>query len=169
MLFYLGLGTPVNAAKVGGRPQTAQTGADQKENETTMSAKVITKRVVFALAASIMLSGLTAGCRYRSAARSTACKQRGIAFSSQVEGLRRAALEKLTIGATKEDVVRFFAENKFPITFTQSGATGTIYTTGCSPQGCGTDQALIGLRVDLDEAGKVKAKPVVVGMYTDCV
>jgi len=81
-----------------------------------MSENGVTKRVVFALAASVMLSGLTAGCRYRSAARSTACKQRGIAFSSQVEGLRRAALEKLTIGATKEDVVRFFAENKFPIT-----------------------------------------------------
>src|SRR5690242_493797 len=80
---------------------------------TTMSENGVTKRVVFALVASVMLSGLTAGCRYRSAARSTACKQRGIAFSSQVDGLRRAALEKLTIGATKEDVVRFFAENKF--------------------------------------------------------
>jgi hypothetical protein len=93
----------------------------------------------------------------------------GVAFSSQVEALRRTALEKLTVGAKKEDVVRFFAENNFPITFTQSGATGTIYTSGCSPKGCGTDQALIGLRVDLDEAGNVKAPPVVVGMYTDCV
>ena len=170
MLFYLGLRPWVNAAN--GRraePQIAQKGADQKENETTMSTKVVAKRVVFAAVASVILCGSIAGCRYRSAARSTACKQRGIAFSSQVDGLRRAALEKLTIGAGKEDVVRFFAENNFPITFTQSGATGTIYTTGCSPQGCGTDQALIGLRVDLDEAGKVKAKPVVVGMYTDCV
>jgi len=101
--------------------------------------------------------------------RSAQCIQRGIALNSQVEALQRAALEKLAIGAAKQDVVHFFAENNFPITFTRNGATGTIYTSGCSPKGCGTDQALIGLRVDLDAAGKVKAPPVVVSMYTDCL
>ena len=134
-----------------------------------MSAMLSRKTVVFGMVAGFVLCGSMAGCRFMSNARSTACKQRGIAFNAQVEALRRAAHEKLTIGASKEDVVRFFAENNFPITFTRSGATGTIYTTGCSPKGCGTNQALIGLRVDLDEAGSVKAAPVVVGMYTDCV
>ncbi len=86
-----------------------------------------------------------------------------------MKSLEQAALEQLKIGARKEDVVRFFAENKFPITFDHSSATGTIYTLGCSPNGCGTDEALIGLRVDLDESGNVKSKPVVVGMYTNCL
>jgi hypothetical protein len=124
-----------------------------------------TKRAVFAGIAIAMLCGLMTGCRYRS----TACKQRGIAFNAQVDALERDAIDKLKIGTKKEDVIRFFAENKFPISFDRSFVTGTIYTLGCSPNGCGTDQALIGLSVDLDEAGNVKSKPVVVGGYADCL
>jgi hypothetical protein len=124
-----------------------------------------TKRAVLAAVAVAMLCGLMAGCRYRS----TACKQRGAAYQARVKGLERAAIDQLKIGTKKEDVVRFFAENKFPISFDRSSATGTIYTLGCSPNGCGTDEALIGLRVDLDEAGSVKSKPVVVGIYTNCL
>jgi hypothetical protein len=124
-----------------------------------------TKRAVFAGIAVVMICGLMTGCRYRSAA----CKQRGVAYQTRVTSLERAALEQLKIGTKKEDVVRFFAENKFPITFDRSSATGTVYTLGCSPNGCGTDEALIGLRVDLDEAGSVKSKPVVVGIYTNCL
>jgi hypothetical protein len=130
-----------------------------------------TTKAAFASTAVFIVCGSMVGClsilehRHRSAQ----CIQRGIALNSQVETLQRVALEKLTIGAEKEDVVHFFAENNFPITFTRNGATGTIYTSGCSPKGCGTDQALIGLRVDLDDAGKVKAPPVVVSIYTDCL
>jgi hypothetical protein len=123
------------------------------------------KRAVFAGMAVTLLCGLMTGCRYRS----TACKQRGAAYQVRVKSLEQAALEHLKIGTKKEDVVRFVAENKFPLSFDKSGATGTIYTTGCSPFGCGTDEALIGIRVDLDEAGNVKSKPVVVGMYTNCL
>ncbi|MGB8132245.1 MAG: hypothetical protein WCG81_20835 [Candidatus Angelobacter sp.] len=124
-----------------------------------------TKRAAFAAMAVTLLCGLMTGCRYRSAA----CKQRGVAFNAQVNALERDAIDKLKIGTKKEDVIRFFAENKFPITFDRSFATGTIFTLGCSPNGCGTDQAVIGLSVDLDEAGSVKAKPVVVGGYADCL
>jgi hypothetical protein len=46
---------------------------------------------------------------------------------------------------------------------------GTLYTSGCGPLGCGTDSALIGVRVKLDSAGAVAEKPTVVGMYTDCL
>jgi hypothetical protein len=123
------------------------------------------KRVVFAGIAVVLLCGLMTGCRYRS----EACKQRGAAYQARVKSLERAALEQLKIGTKKEDVVRFFAENKFPITFDRSSATGMIYTLGCSPIGCGTDEALLGLDVGLDEAGNVKSKPVVVGFYTNCL
>jgi hypothetical protein len=123
------------------------------------------KRAVFTVIVVALLCALMTGCRYRS----TACKQRGVAYNARVESLERAALEQLKIGTKKENVVRFFAENKFPLSFDKSGATGTIYTTGCSPFGCGTDEALIGIRVDLDEAGNVKSKPVVVGFYTNCL
>jgi hypothetical protein len=131
----------------------------------TMIAVNGAKRAFFAGMAVTLLCGLMTGCRYRS----TACKQRGVAYQARVKSLERAALGQLKIGTKKEDVIRFFAENKFPITFDRSSATGTIYTLGCSPNGCGTDEALIGLRVDLDEAGNVKSKPVVVGIYTNCL
>jgi len=130
-----------------------------------MSVMLRSKRAVFVCIAAVILCGVMTGCRYRSAA----CKQRGVAYQARVESLEQAALEQLKIGTKKEDVIRFFAENKFPLSFDKSGATGTIYTTGCSPFGCGTDEALIGISVDLDEAGNVKSKPVVVGFYTNCL
>ncbi|MBZ5491200.1 MAG: hypothetical protein LAO76_09745 [Acidobacteriia bacterium] len=130
-----------------------------------MSGMNGTKRAVLTSISVLIVCWLITGCRYRS----TVCKQRGVAYQARVKSLERAALEQLKIGTKKEDVVRFFAENKFPITFDRSSATGTIYTTGCSPTGCGTDEALIGLRVNLDKAGNVKSKPVVVGIYTNCL
>jgi hypothetical protein len=49
-------------------------------------------------------------------------------------------------------------------------ATGQIYTTGCAPAfACGSDRALLGLRVEVDPQGTVKSKPQVVPMYTDCI
>jgi hypothetical protein len=130
-----------------------------------MSAMLAKKKAVFAGVAAFMPCGLMTGCRYRSAA----CKQRGVAFDAKVDALKRVAFSQLKIGTKKEDVVRFFAGNNFPISFDKFGASGTIHTQGCSPFGCGTDEALIGLGVELDEAGNVKSKPVVVGMYTNCL
>jgi hypothetical protein len=166
MLFYLGLWAWVN----GGRP--AELAADcadgaqiRKKAGSTMIAMRRRKKAVFTAIVVALVCVLMTGCRYRS----TACKQRGAAYQVRVESLEQAALEQLKIGTKKEDVVRFFAENKFPLSFGKSGATGTIYTTGCSPFGCGTDEAVIDLSIELDEAGNVKSKPVVVGFYTNCL
>jgi hypothetical protein len=103
--------------------------------------------------------------RYQSAA----CKQRGAAYSARVEKLKSDALERLRIGTTREAVVRFFAENGIPVTFAGGEATGTISVTGCAPAGCGSDEALLGLRVKVDDAGTVISEPVVGALYTDCL
>jgi hypothetical protein len=102
-----------------------------------------------------------------------ACKQRGAALSARVEAIERDAHKKLTIGAKKDDVIRFFAENNIPANLDpmlDSGEiSGTLYTTGCSPFGCGADTALIGVSVKVDQAGTVQSEPVVVSLYTDCL
>jgi len=66
-------------------------------------------------------------------------------------------------------VVHFFAENNMPVTFSRDEASGTIYTSGCGPSGCGSDTALLGLRVKVDQAGTVVSEPVVGAIYTDCL
>ena len=120
----------------------------------------------------LVIGAFLCGCgakRYHS----SVCKQRGAAFNSRVETLRREARDQLTIGTKKPNVIQFFADRQFPVTFAPLGnqlvATGTIHTTGCAPSGCGTDDALIGVRVDVNEAGTVISEPVVVGMYTNCL
>lgn len=107
------------------------------------------------------------GCLYRY--HSAACKQRGDAYSARVETLKREAHEKLRIGTKKDAVVRFFAENGIPVTFNRDEASGTIQTPGCAPSGCGSDAALLGLRVKVDEAGTVASEPIVGALYTDCL
>jgi hypothetical protein len=97
------------------------------------------------------------------------CKQRGAAYTGRVEKLKREAHEKLKIGTKKDGVIRFFKENGIPVTFSREEATGTIHTTGCAPRGCGSDDALIGLRVKVNEAGTVVAEPVVGAIYTNCL
>lgn len=118
----------------------------------------------------ILLPLLTScsGCvfyRYHSAA----CKQRGAAYLARVEKLKKDAHQELKIGTKKEDVSRFFAENGIPLTLVEGEATGTIYTTGCAPSGCGSDDALLGLRVKVDKAGTVISEPIVGAIYTNCL
>ena len=124
----------------------------------------------------IALSISSVGCLYRY--HSTACKQRGAQYAARVEKLKKDAHETLKIGTKKQDVIRFFKENGLPVDFfkvsyERSGrvyeATGTIYTTGCAPSGCGSDHALLGLRVDVDEVGTVISEPVVGAIYTNCL
>jgi hypothetical protein len=98
-----------------------------------------------------------------------ACNKRGAAFALRVESIEHDANEKLSIGTKSEDVARFFAEHGIPLQIAESEATGTLYTPGCGPLGCGTDSALIGVRVKLDSAGAVTEKPTVVGIYTSCL
>jgi len=129
-----------------------------------MNRKLISSPVLVLLA---MLIGCD-GCvfyRYHSAA----CKQRGAAYRARVEKLRTDAQQNLKIGTKKEDVIRFFSENGIPLTFAGDEATGTIYTTGCAPSGCGSDDALLGLRVQVDKVGTVISEPVVGAIYTNCL
>jgi hypothetical protein len=98
-----------------------------------------------------------------------ACNRRGAEFELRYESIKHDADEKLTIGSKSGDVSRFFAEHGIPVDFSGAEATGTLHTIGCGPFGCGTDSALIGVRVKLDSAGAVAAKPSVVNLYTDCL
>jgi hypothetical protein len=115
----------------------------------------------------IALSISSVGCLYRY--HSVTCKQRGAAYSARVETLRRDANEKLKVGTKKDAVIRFFAENGIPVTFLRDEVSGTIYTSGCAPSGCGSDAALLGLQVRVDEAGTVVSEPVVGAIYTNCL
>ena len=98
-----------------------------------------------------------------------ACNKRSAAFELRVKSIEHDANEKLSIGTKSGDVARFFAEHGIPVQIVDSQAIGTLYTSGCGPLGCGTDSALIGVRVKLDSAGAVTDRPTVVGGYTDCL
>jgi len=97
------------------------------------------------------------------------CKIRGAAFARQVENLNRDAAEQLKVGTNKSDVARFFAEHKIPFAILESEAYGSLRPPGCAPFGCFTDAGFIGVRVQLDGAGKVTEAPKVFGMYQDCL
>jgi hypothetical protein len=109
----------------------------------------------------------SSGCLYRY--QNANCKKRGAAYKAKAEKLERDAHEKLVIGTKKDMVIRFFQENGIPVTFTRGEASGTIYMTGCAPSGCGSDEALLGLRVKVDDAGSVISEPQVGGIYTNCL
>jgi hypothetical protein len=124
-------------------------------------------RILVAIAlAIVLLAGIFA---WRNHQTQVSCKKRGDAFEARVEALKRDAREKLRIGTKKDAVVHFFSDHGIPVTFSQGQAEGTIYTEGCSPFGCGTDQALLGLRIDVDEAGTVISTPNIGSMYTNCL
>jgi hypothetical protein len=97
------------------------------------------------------------------------CKQRHEVFARQVEIIKRDASGELKLGTKKADIAHFFTKHSIPFTIVGSEAYGTLQTSGCAPLGCGSDRAIIGVRVKLDGAGAVAEEAVVVGMYTDCV
>jgi hypothetical protein len=90
-------------------------------------------------------------------------------FARRVETIKQDAHERLKIGTKKADVSRFFAQHGIPFTIVDSQAIGTLRTSGCAPLGCGTDAALIGIRVKLDPVGTVTEEAITVGLYTDCL
>jgi hypothetical protein len=98
-----------------------------------------------------------------------ACRQREAVYNARVEKLRRDATEQLKIGVKKEDVVRVFEQNGLPVEFHAGVAEGTIQTQGCSPSGCGNDDAILGLRVRVDRQGTVIGEPAIGAIYTDCL
>jgi hypothetical protein len=100
---------------------------------------------------------------------SKGCKQRAAAYTARVEKLKKDAHQNLKIGTKREEVIRFFAENGIPLSIVEGEATGTINTKGCAPSGCGSDDALLGLKVKVDRAGAVISEPVVGAIYTNCL
>ena len=125
------------------------------------------RRKIIATAATF---GLVAGAScFALKHQSKSCKERGVAFDRRVESIKQDAHAQLKIGTKTAEVSRFFTEHDIPFTIVDSEVTGTLNTSGCSPLGCGTDSALIGVRVNVDRAGTVTAEPIVVGMYTDCL
>ncbi|MGA2348944.1 MAG: hypothetical protein ABSF70_00810 [Terracidiphilus sp.] len=115
-------------------------------------------------------AGLEARVReaYAAKIKDGACKKREDALEARVDAFTREAHTKLKIGMKKDAIIRFFAENSMPVTFSKNEASGTFDVTGCSPMGCGTDTASVRLRVSVDEKGSVISKPDVDGMYIDC-
>jgi hypothetical protein len=104
--------------------------------------------------------------------RHLACQRRGADFSRQVEEIRRGASEEMKVGASKADVGRFYEKRGIHfqlIQVTYPEAIGTIFTTGCSPFGCGTDVAFIVVRVRLNPEGVVSGQPQVLSGYKNCL
>jgi hypothetical protein len=134
------------------------------KNRPQVKRQLVLAGMVLFVAAALVIC-LPSFSRYQSAA----CKQRGAAFEAKVERLKRDAQKNLGIGTNKDAVIRFFAENGIPVTFLGGEATGTISASGCAPAGCGSDNALLGLRVKVDKNGTVIAEPVIGALYTDCL
>jgi hypothetical protein len=104
------------------------------------------------------------------------CKERAAQFKARVELLQKDAETSLKIGATKDDVLRFFAARNIPVTFDklaeQQHAVGTAYFKGsaeCENFACGDDAGLIGIRVGVNSEGTVVSEPVVTAMLTNCL
>ena len=77
--------------------------------------------------------------------------------------------------ALRKTLSPVYKEHEIPFEVLRFGdrgfqAIGTLYTMGgCAPLGCGTDAALIGVRVQVDAEGTVTGEPEVVDMYTNCL
>jgi hypothetical protein len=97
------------------------------------------------------------------------CQRRRDAFAQQIEDIRHGAHEQLKVGTKKADIVHFFEQYNIPFAVTGSQVSGTLLTSGCAPFGCGTDEALIGVRVKVSAEGVVAEEPQVVNLYTNCL
>jgi hypothetical protein len=130
---------------------------------------VKTSRRSIALAAAILVIAGVSWFGLKEYRSHIECKQRSAVFARQIESIKHDAHERLKIGTKKADVARFFAEHSIPFTISESEVRGTLLTSGCAPFACGSDSALIGVRVKLDQAGTVTEEPTVVDLYTDCL
>ena len=97
------------------------------------------------------------------------CQQRNAAFRRQIETIKRDAHAQIKVGTKKPDIAQFFVKHNIPFSISESLASGFTHTSGCAPFGCGSDVAVINVRVKLDEAGTAAEEPTVVGMYTNCL
>ena len=123
-------------------------------------AKIAIAVAVIAAVSVVIWSGLKA----------IACNRRNAVFTRKIESFKRESREQLKIGTKKAEVSRFFTEHGMLPSLLKSEVFGTIYTVGCAPAiACGTDRALIGVRVKVDSEGAVTDEPKVVSLYTDCL
>jgi hypothetical protein len=102
------------------------------------------------------------------------CKQRTEAYQARVEQLTKDAREQLKIGTKQEVVKQFFEAHGLPFDILRHGdhkeATVTVYLKGgCAPRGCGSEDALIGLRVELSPDGSLVTEPVIGAQFTNCL
>ena len=113
------------------------------------------------------------GCKARREA--SECKKRQADVDARVRALEQA-VDKVPVGATKEDVVRFFAAvgmtpdfNNFsePIKDATSEATGTEFRNGCAPLKVCGDSMIIQVRVMFDRNERVVSHDVSAG-YNSC-
>jgi hypothetical protein len=132
------------------------------------------KRTILIVAAIVAVAGVSLF-GLRQGLRQIDCKKRNEAFSLRVEIVEQDAHKQLKVGSKKDDVTRFYTQHKIPfqvVWLKDVGfeAIGTLYTVGgCAPLGCGTNSALIGVRVRVDSDGTVTGEPEIVSMYTDCL
>ena len=101
--------------------------------------------------------------------QSAECKERGKAYSARAEKLKRDAADVLRVGTKRDVVIRFFQNNGIPPTVFANEITGTINLKGCAPTGCGSDDALLGSRVEVDKEGTATSKPAIGALYTGCL
>ena len=123
------------------------------------------------LSASILALGVGV---FASEPPKSSCKQRAEAYRSRVTQLKKDAHEKLRIGTREDTVNEFFEAHGLPFNVFRSGnhkeGVGTIQVQGgCAPRGCGSEDALIGLRVELSLDGTIIAEPVVGAEFTNCL
>ena len=130
-----------------------------------MTAGRMLRVVTFVTAVVVLVGCHTPFYRYQNAE----CKQRGKTYAERAEHLKHEAGEVLKVGAKRQVVMSFFEQQGLPATFTGNEITGTIRLKGCAPAGCGTDDAILGLRVEVDKEGTVVSKPIVGAIYTNCM
>lgn len=117
----------------------------------------------------ILLLVITAALFACGGGNSPECKQRAAELNRRVEVLKQKAHEALKIGGKRDVVERFYKDNQIPFSFGKFGASGAIHTSGCSPRGCGSNDAIIVVEVPLDQEGKVKNEVSIMAAYTDCL
>lgn len=113
------------------------------------------------------------GCKGRREA--SECRKRQADVDARVRALKQA-VDKVPVGATKEDVVRFFAAigmtpdfSNFsdPIKDATSDATGTEFRNRCAPLKVCGDGMIIQVRVMFDRNGRVVSHDASAG-YISC-
>ena len=132
------------------------------------------KRTILIVATIVAIAGVSLF-GLRQGLRQIECRKCNEAFSLRVNIVEQDAHKQLKVGVKKDDVARFYTQHEIPFQVVLlkdvgSEAIGTLYTVGgCAPLGCGTNNALIGVRVKVDSDGTVTGESETVSMYTDCL